>query len=92
MRVRADLDLCQGHGMCALEAPEVFRVVDSADGTYAQVEVLVPEPDESQRDAVQAAVRYCPEPRAADRRSLTRWRSCTGPGAGAKVPSPKEPA
>ena len=60
MRVRADLDLCQGHGMCALEAPEVFRVVDSTDGTYAQVEILRNEPDESQRSAVEAAVRFCP--------------------------------
>ena len=24
MRVEVDLDLCQGHGMCELEAPEVF--------------------------------------------------------------------
>ena len=60
MRVRADLDLCQGHGMCALEAPDVFRVVDSNDGTYSQVEIMVAEPEESRRDAVEAAVRYCP--------------------------------
>jgi len=26
VRVRVDLDLCQGHGTCAEEAPEVFAV------------------------------------------------------------------
>ena len=25
-RVEADLDLCQGHAMCELEAPDYFRV------------------------------------------------------------------
>ncbi|MGF2944521.1 ferredoxin, partial [Mycobacterium sp. Lab-001] len=25
-RVEADLDLCQGHAMCELEAPDHFRV------------------------------------------------------------------
>ena len=56
MRVRADLDLCQGHGMCVLEAPDVFALDPKAD----QVRLLVAEPDESQRAAVSAAVRYCP--------------------------------
>ncbi|MEM7409354.1 MAG: ferredoxin [Myxococcota bacterium] len=60
MRVKADLGLCQGHGVCAMEAPAVFRVVDSKDGTYSEVEVLEPEPGEDQRAAVEAAVRYCP--------------------------------
>jgi ferredoxin len=55
MRVVVDRDLCQGHGMCELEAPEVF-VLGDAD----QVAVRVESPDESQRAAVQNAVRYCP--------------------------------
>ncbi|GAB92691.1 ferredoxin, partial [Gordonia rhizosphera] len=25
MRVEVDLDICQGHGMCEMEAPEVFE-------------------------------------------------------------------
>jgi ferredoxin len=54
--VTADLDLCQGHQMCQLEAPDVFGFDAGAD----KVSVLVPEPDESQRDAVARAVRYCP--------------------------------
>ena len=56
MRVEADLGLCQGHGMCALEAPDVFALDKSDD----QVRILLPEPDESHRHAVQNAVRYCP--------------------------------
>lgn len=56
MKVVADYDLCQGHGMCALEAPDVFAL-DKGDD---QVRLLEPEPDDSQRGAVGAAVRYCP--------------------------------
>ncbi|HJQ42679.1 MAG TPA: ferredoxin [Jatrophihabitantaceae bacterium] len=56
MRVSADLDLCQGHQMCQLEAPDVFGFDPVAD----RVLVLDPQPDESQRDAVHSAVRYCP--------------------------------
>lgn len=56
MRVEADSDLCQGHQMCMLEAPEVFGFDSEAD----QVRVLQGRPDESQRQQVRAAVRYCP--------------------------------
>ncbi len=56
MRVRADYDLCQGHGMCALEAPAVFALERGDD----QVRLLTERPDESQREAVTDAVRYCP--------------------------------
>lgn len=54
--VRADLDLCQGHQMCQLEAPEVFGVDPDTD----QVVVLQEHPDESLRPQVQLAVTYCP--------------------------------
>ncbi|MFW0788822.1 ferredoxin [Gordonia sp. CPCC 205333] len=54
MRVVVDLDLCQGHGMCELEASDVFV----ADRDH--VEVLDDHPDESHRSEVVAAVRYCP--------------------------------
>lgn len=60
MRVKVDLGLCQGHGICAVEAPEVFRVVDADDGTYARVEVIDAAPGEALRPKVEAAVRYCP--------------------------------
>lgn len=56
MRVAADRDLCQGHQMCQLEAPGVFGFDRDTD----QVTVLDAEPDETQRDAVRNAVRYCP--------------------------------
>jgi len=55
MRVEVDLDLCQGHAMCEMEAPDVFRVPK-----HGTVEVLVDEIPEELRDDVEAAVRYCP--------------------------------
>jgi ferredoxin len=55
MKVRVDLDLCQGHGVCMTEAPEVFRV--EGDGP---VEILMAEPDEGLRAKVADALRYCP--------------------------------
>ncbi len=56
MRAVADLDLCQAHQMCQVEAPEVFGFDEEAD----RVVVLEHHPAESHRDAVLAAVRYCP--------------------------------
>ena len=56
MRVSADLDLCQGHQMCQFEAESVFGYDDDAD----KVVVLDENPDESLRDQVQRAVKYCP--------------------------------
>jgi ferredoxin len=60
MKIIADLELCQGHGMCASEAPEVFRVVESEDGSYSHVEILVPRLDEALREKVETAIRVCP--------------------------------
>jgi ferredoxin len=54
MKIEVDLDLCQGHAMCELEAPEVFHVpVD-------RVTLLEPEPGPEHIDAVRRAIRYCP--------------------------------
>ena len=55
MRITVDRDLCQGHGVCESEAPEVFSV--SKDGVLT---VLDETPPESQRAAVELAVKYCP--------------------------------
>ncbi|MGV3759259.1 MAG: ferredoxin [Actinomycetota bacterium] len=55
MKIIVDRDLCQGHGVCESEAPEVFSV--SKDGVLT---VLDETPPESQRAAVELAVRYCP--------------------------------
>jgi len=56
MRAIADLDLCQAHQMCQDEAPDVFGFDEDAD----RVVVLREHPDESLRDQLRAAVRYCP--------------------------------
>jgi ferredoxin len=56
MRVTADLDLCQGHRNCQVEAPMVFGFDEGAD----TVVVLDATPDASLRTAVTDAVRYCP--------------------------------
>lgn len=59
MKIKIDLQLCQGHSVCVEEAPEVFRVV-SAPGRYDHAELIVAEPDEALRKQVEAAVKYCP--------------------------------
>ena len=64
MRVSADLDLCQGHQMCQLEAPDVFGFDDEAD----QVVVLQEHPTSRLRHEV---ARPCPTAR--------RWRSPSTP-------------
>lgn len=56
MRVSADLELCQAHQMCQLEAPGVFGFDADAD----KVTVLEERPGEDRRDDVRRAVRYCP--------------------------------
>ncbi|MFP8873392.1 MAG: ferredoxin [Myxococcota bacterium] len=59
MRIKIDLDLCQGHAVCELEAPEIFRVVSRA-GDPARVEVTLEHPSEELRAKLEAAVRGCP--------------------------------
>ena len=59
MRVRVDLELCQGHALCREEAPEVFDVSERA-GAYDQVRLLQENPPESLRARVEAAARHCP--------------------------------
>ena len=54
-KVIVDWNLCQDHGQCAFAAPDVFRIGD--DGRMV---VLVEEPDESLRGAVEDAADVCP--------------------------------
>lgn len=54
MRIRVDMDLCQGHGVCCEEAPQVFALDDG------KVRVREPEAPEALREAVRLAVKYCP--------------------------------
>lgn len=55
-RVHVDRDLCQGHGVCENEAPDVFTLEKHA----TTITLRQAEPDETQRKAVEAAVKYCP--------------------------------
>ncbi len=54
-RIVVDRDLCQGHGVCESEAPDLFRV-----GPDRTVEVLDPTPPDAQRRGAELAVKYCP--------------------------------
>lgn len=55
MKISIDLDLCQGHGVCASEAPELFEV-----GEDGRVIVLTENPPEELRPKLADALRYCP--------------------------------
>jgi len=54
-RLVVDHDLCQGHGVCESEAPDLFRV-----GRDADVELLEATPPDTQRERAEQAVKYCP--------------------------------
>lgn len=54
-RIELDEDLCQGHAMCELEAPDVFKVPKRGP-----VEIVDPEPPDEMRDDVERAVEMCP--------------------------------
>ena len=57
MQVRVDPDLCQGHTLCALAAPDVF-LFDDEDGHAYVASGTVPE---GREDAVARAASTCPE-------------------------------
>ncbi len=54
-RVSVDLDLCQGHGVCTGEAPEIFEL-----GEDQKVLVLNEAPRSALRKKAEQAARYCP--------------------------------
>ena len=54
-RIGVDLDLCQGHAMCELEAPGVFAVPKRG-----VVEILDAEPPDGLREDVERAIDMCP--------------------------------
>ncbi len=58
-RIELDFDLCQGHGVCAGEAPEIFAVAENRLG-YAKVRLLDPAPGPDLHAGLLDAVRYCP--------------------------------
>lgn len=55
MRLEADVDLCQGHAMCELDAPSVFTVPK-----HGKVKILQESPPEELRPEVERAVKFCP--------------------------------
>ncbi len=55
MRIRVDWDLCQGHGTCVAEAPELFRLDSNGD-----LEVILEAPPEALHAKLAAAIRFCP--------------------------------
>ena len=55
MRIVVDRVLCQGHGVCEGEAPELFSVSKKGDLT-----VLDDTPAEAMRKELEMAVKYCP--------------------------------
>ncbi|MBN9101074.1 MULTISPECIES: ferredoxin [unclassified Pseudonocardia] len=55
MRITADRDVCDGHGMCEAMAHEFFELDD--DGL---VLVLDEAPGDEHRELVDSAVRSCP--------------------------------
>ena len=54
-RIELDADLCQGHAMCALEAPDYFRVPKRGI-----VEILDAEPPDEARGEIEQAIEACP--------------------------------
>lgn len=56
MKIAIDWNLCEGNGICAVEAPEVFELDDDDN-----LIVLVDEPADTQRERVDAAARSCPK-------------------------------
>jgi ferredoxin len=55
IKIDVDIDLCQGHAMCALEAPNYFRVPKRG-----QVEILSDTAPEEDRAEIEQAVWACP--------------------------------
>ncbi|WP_063046223.1 ferredoxin [Nocardia pseudovaccinii] len=54
-RIEVDLDLCQGHAMCQVEAPEIFEVPK-----HGKVQLRRETVDNDDLADIKNAVRYCP--------------------------------
>jgi ferredoxin len=55
VKIVVDRDLCQGHGVCESEAPELFAVSKSGE-----LSVLDDAPPDALRRKAELAVKYCP--------------------------------
>ena len=57
MKVRVDTELCQGHTLCAMNAPDLFALRDEDGHAYALREDVPAELEEQAKEAA----RSCPE-------------------------------
>lgn len=57
MKISVDYPRCEGHGLCAEQAPDVFSLDDDAELTYRFEGLEVPDDLEA---AARAAVNSCP--------------------------------
>jgi ferredoxin len=57
MKVRVDPEVCQGHTLCAMAAPQVFTLSEYDGHSSAPVEDVPPELEQAVRDAAAT----CPE-------------------------------
>jgi ferredoxin len=57
MKVHVDPELCQGHTLCAMTAPELFGLRDEDGHAHAIENDVPPELEDKARDAA----RSCPE-------------------------------
>jgi ferredoxin len=57
MHVRIDPDVCQGHTLCSLAAPDVFHLNDEDGHAFVVSAEVAPE----QEDRVRKAAATCPE-------------------------------
>ncbi|MFI0510864.1 ferredoxin [Streptomyces sp. WSLK1-5] len=57
MKITVDHPRCEGHGMCADQAPELFSLDDDAELTYHYEGTEIPAAQES---AARSAVNACP--------------------------------
>ncbi|HEY9413844.1 MAG TPA: ferredoxin [Pseudonocardia sp.] len=55
MKIDVDYNRCTGHGLCELEAADVFEV-----GKDGLVQVLIDHPGEEHRQGIEAAIEICP--------------------------------
>jgi ferredoxin len=56
VKIRVDMDLCQGHAVCKGEAPAVFGV----DPASNKVVIRIERPGESLRPEIERAIKFCP--------------------------------
>jgi len=57
MRVRVDPDVCQGHTLCSLAAPEIFLLREEDGHAFVASDVVPPDLEAMVRKAVET----CPE-------------------------------